>query len=306
MLVVIPVSSADAALTPDFSAVLRHFGPYSGHEALVVVRPSDQSHGEKLWKSLDGLFDKCELHVFSQDGPIGWPKGPNFYWGTTCHHLQFERGNKLPWLWMELDSTPLRKGWLDDIETEYNMAKMPFLGVLETTHATDAEGNRKEMGRHLVGVAVYPPNIGDYSTLCSYAARMDMAFDVLCQWELVPRSHNSKLFQHGFRTQSYRRNAGGLFQGEDNNNFPNGIRFDAEIRPDAALFHGCDDGSLARAVLKEKEQHSSFNKSEPLAGSVMSEKDMPFSDKTPETAEGQEIRIDTDALLPRRKRSKAA
>jgi hypothetical protein len=286
MLVVIPVSSADAALTPDFSAVLRHFGPYSGHEALVVVRPSDRAHGEELLKAIDGLFDKSDFYVLPQDGPIGWPQGPNYYWGMTSHHLQFERENKLPWLWMELDSTPLREGWLDEIETEYNTAKMPFLGVLETTHAIDSQGNKKEMGQHLVGVAVYPPNIGDYSTLCSYAARMDTAFDVLCQWEFVPRSHNSKLFQHGFRTQSYRRNADGLFQGEDNNNFPNGVRFDAEIRPDAALFHGCDDGSLAR--------------------SIMSEKCAPISDTSSEPIEPQEIRIDTDALLPRRKRSKAA
>jgi hypothetical protein len=286
MLVVIPVSSADAALTPDFSAVLRHFGPYSGHEALVVVRPSDQPHGEKLWKSLEGLFDKCELHVFSQDGPIGWPQGPNFYWGTTCHHLQFERGNTLPWLWLELDSTPLRKGWLDEIETEYNMAKMPFLGSLEVTYALNSKKERVDLGKHLVGVAVYPPNIGDHSTLVSFVPRMNSAFDVVCQWEFVPKAHVSPLFQSGFRTQNYSRNSGGAYQGEDHNNFPCGIRFDAEIRPDAALFHGCDDGSLARVILKEK--------------------CIPFSDKTPESEDTQEIRIDTDALLPRRKRSKAA
>jgi hypothetical protein len=290
MLVVIPVSSADADLTPDFSAVLRHFGPYSGHEALIVVRPSDKSHGEVLWGSLEGLFDKTDLHVLPQDGPIGWPQGPNYYWGMTCHHLQFERGNKLPWLWLELDSTPLRNGWLDEIETEYNLVKKPFLGVLETTHGINSAGEKVDMGQHIVGVAVYPPNISDYSTLWAYAPKMTTAFDVLCQWEFVPKAHNSPLIQHGFRTQNYRINRDGAYQGEDTNKFPNGVRFDRPIRSESALFHGCDDGSLARLVLKEKLHTFPVQTSEE-SGQI--------SDKNPE------VRIDTDILLPRKKRKVA-
>ena len=113
---------------------------------------------------------------------------------------------------------------------------------------------------------------------------MPTAFDVLCQWEFVPKAHNSALMQHGFRTQSYSRNADGAFQGEDKNKFPNGVRFDRPIRPDVVLFHGCDDGSLARLIL--------------------SEKDTQISDKTPTPAEP--VSIDADLLVPRRKRARAA
>lgn len=284
MLVVIPVSSSDADLISDFTAVMRHFGPYPGHQALVVVRPSDEAHARKVWEAVEGLFDSVDFHVFSQDGPIGWPQGPNFYWGTTAHHLQFERGNTLPWLWMELDTTPLKAGWLDALETEYRLAKMPLLGMLETTHGVNAKGEKVDMGQHIVGVAVYPPNLADYSTLWAYAPQMPTAFDVLCQWEFVPKSHNSALMQHGFRTQSYRRNEDGAFQGEDKNKFPNGVRFDRPIRPDVVLFHGCDDGSLARLI--------------------MSEKDTQISDKTPNRDEP--VSIDADILIPRRKRARAA
>lgn len=249
MLIVIPVSSHDASLIPAFSKAVRHFGAQSGFEAVVVARPSDEGHAQDLKQELDGLFDSVTVHVFSQDGPSGWPLGANFYWSSTIHYVQTVRRSAQPWLWMELDCVPLAKDWAMRLLTEYNLAKMPFMGVKQKTHATDNMGQIAAAGDHMVGAGIYPANISQFSQLWPFVPQMPTPFDVVCQWEIVPRLHDTKLIQHGFRTRKYTRKPDGTLQGVDENEFPHGIRFDQPVRPDAVLFHGCDDGSLIEAIL---------------------------------------------------------
>ena len=249
MLVIIPVSASDASLITPFSKAVRHFGKNSRHRALVVARPSDSEHADRLVSELGDSFDGITTHIFPQDGPTGWPKGPNFYWASTVHYLQHAVKNQEQWLWLELDSTPLRAGWVDAISTEYNLTNPPFLGVVEKTHAVDAEGNPVDAGKHLVGVAVYPPSVSAFSNLWPYVSQMPTPFDVVCQWEFVPNTHVTELIQHCFRTKNYAAQANGEIRGEDHNNFPNGVRFDRPLSPSAVLHHGCDDGSLAELIL---------------------------------------------------------
>lgn len=248
MLVIIPVSSADASLIPPFTKAVRHFGKNSGHRALVVARPSDSEHADRLVSELGDSFDGITTHIFPQDGPTGWPKGPNFYWSSTVHYLQNSLRNQDPWLWLELDCTPLRAGWLDAISTEYNLSRATFLGVVEKTHAVDAEGSPVDAGKHLVGVAVYPASVSAFSNLWPYVPQMPTPFDVVCQWEFVPNTRQTVLLQHAFRTKNYSRREDGEIRGEDHNNFPNGVRFDRPLSLEAVLHHGCDDGSLAELV----------------------------------------------------------
>lgn len=247
MLVVIPVSSSDSELVEPFSKAVRHFGANSNHTALIVARPADQAHANKLLASLDGMFESISIHLFDQDGPEGWPLGPNFYWASTFHYLMNTQ-NPQPWLWMELDTTPLKEGWADALATEYNLTQSKFMGNIVKTHATDADGKEVSAGNHLVGVAIYPPDVSQYSLLRPYVAQMPTPFDVVCQWEFVPHSRETPLMQHGFRTQNYKRSEDGEIKGEDHNDFPLGIRFDDPVREDAVLFHGCDDGSLAELM----------------------------------------------------------
>lgn len=251
MIVVIPVSASDANLISPFAKAVKHCGKNSGHSAIVVARPSDSTHADRLVAELGDTFDTISTHIFGQDGPSGWPKGPNFYWSSTVHYLQTTLRTQSPWLWCELDCTPLKSGWVDALSTEYNLAKTPFMGVLEETHAVDAEGNPVSSGKHLVGVAVYPPFISSFSTLWPYVPQMPTPFDVVCQWEFVPHTHETKLLQHAFRTQSYAM-TNGVVKGQDNNGFPNGIRFDRDLSPDAVLHHGCDDGSLSDYLVGTK------------------------------------------------------
>lgn len=217
MLIVIPVSGSDISTAPDFPLLVQKFGPYPNHQVVFVSRPSEVDQAKILMDQISSLFGESDLYVLRQECSEDHPQKPNFFWEDTCRYLEIERGNKLPWLWLGLDSTPLRSGWVDAIETEYNLAKMPFLGGFKP----------HEDGDYLGGTAVYPANIGDFSILCSYASKMPTPFDLLCRWEFTPRAHNSQLFQRA----------------ESEN-----ISHDKESSK-AVLLTGPNDGSLAKAIL---------------------------------------------------------
>jgi hypothetical protein len=250
MLIVIPVSATDERLINDFAAVLKHFGPYPGHELLVVARPSDIIYAVTLLNKIKALFKTTDIHAFETDGDRGWPSGPNFYWNRTIHHLKDERKNKLAWLWMELDMTPLKTGWIDALQKEYKKHNKLCLGWVQNTTTVTSESKVVTIAQHLVGAAIYPPDIDVCCDIWRHVDKIKTAFDVLCQWQLVPNSHHTTLFQHCFRTQNYKQLEDGIIKGEDNNKFPIGLQFDFPLDPNAVLHHGCDDGSLARLLVE--------------------------------------------------------
>jgi hypothetical protein len=254
MRIVIPISSADADLADSFASALQHFGKSEGFSCLVVAKPTDQPHAEKLVGLLEGLFDSVSTHIFPSDGPTGWPKGPGHYWASTIRHM-ISIQNSEPWLWMELDCTPLCEGWAMKLLTEYNLSQKPFMGVIEPTLKTDAEGQIVKDGEHMVGAGVYPPVVANYSLLWGYASQMDQPFDILCQWEILPHTHNTKLIQHAFRTSNYEVTKEGI-KGTNDPALPKGVDFDRVLSSEAVLHHGCQDGSLFK-VLTEKDTKSS-------------------------------------------------
>lgn len=241
MLVVIPVSSHDSELVEDFCEILNFFSPYKSHDLLVVSRPLDLAHSQIVFKSVKNSFRSAKLHTFSEDGPLGWPQGPNFYWNRTIKYL-LSSANSLPWFWMELDITPIEEGWLDAFETEYLESGKRCLGVIQP--------NISVASSHLVGVAVYPSDIESICGSWRYVCDNNIAFDVACQHELVPESANSKIFQHNFRTRDYRCTNSGI-KGIDVEVRPTGMRFDNIVKPETMLVHGCTDGSLARLILNK-------------------------------------------------------
>jgi len=252
MLIVIPVSVSDSKLIEDFSACLNHFGPYSTHELLVVSRPADAGYAVALLNKIKSKFKTADIYAFPEDGKTGWPQGPNFYWQETIKHLKYQRKTKLPWLWMELDMTPLTRNWINILEQEYKKCGKYCLGWTQNTTTLTDDGIIVPLTKHLVGAAVYPPDIDVCCTIWKYVDRLATAFDVLCQNELVPNTHHSNLFQHCFRTQNYKEFAPNCIKGEDHNEFPDELRFDFPIDSNAVIHHGCDDGSLARLLISKK------------------------------------------------------
>jgi hypothetical protein len=259
MLIVIPVSHADSELIEPFTLALSATGENSKHRGLVVSRPSDGKSSVDLANHLIRMrcFSKTILHLFPEEGPKGWPLGPNFYWSETVKYLG-EVSNNLPWLWMELDCTPLKPGWADVLEDEYRNCGTPFLGMYGSNYFQTTSGEFVAVSKHLVGVAVYPPQVPDHSKLWDKTPLIEKAFDVTCQSEFVPLSTESTVMQHGFRTNRYTEKEGGVFIGEDLNVRPGGVRYDQPIEPSIVLHHGCEDGSLARLVSKKYQKNYTY------------------------------------------------
>lgn len=245
MLIVIPISSADSALTDSFTSCLTVCGKYQNHELLVVCRQSDTPLAADLINKIlqNNTFKKHNLYIFEEDGPLGWPAGPNFYWTETIKFLKKSK-NLLPWLWMELDCTPLVPEWADKLEEEYKECKSPFLGMLAVNHMQE---NYKPSS-HLVGVAIYPPQICEFSNLWENVRFSEKPFDVFCEKDFVPLSTESKIMQHGFRTSQYTITKEQGIRGVQTNIKEVWTRHDQPIRPEAVLHHGCEDGSLAEII----------------------------------------------------------
>ena len=243
MKIVIPVSSHDKHLINDFCNILNFLGPYSNHELLVVARPADSSFAIDIFCQLESIFDVANIFFFEKDGTLGWPQGPNYYWKETIKYLS-ETENKLPWLWMELDCTPVKKDWANSLEGDYKKSKSPCLGMIQPFILNGRDTT------HLVGVAIYPP---DFNIICSSWITLNddsLAFDMHCQEEVIKISKNSKLMQHNFRTYNYTC-IDQVIRGEIKEKGHTKYNFHRPIEDDVVLVHGCDDGSLARIIVNQ-------------------------------------------------------
>jgi hypothetical protein len=251
MLIVLPISQNDFNKPLNvfsFIKALRKFGPYYKHELLIVTRPSATNYANAVSSLVDDLFSSKRFHIFDEDGPSGWPEGPNFYWKNTIEYLISEE-NKSPWFWMELDCLPLKIKWADVLEEEYYKQGKPCLGTIQDTTTITKDMFRINIAKHLQGTAIYPPRIDKICSIWKYVDQLPTAFDVITQWEIVPNTADTKLIQQGFRTINYKiHNNPFKIQGEDNGDLNGACSYNQPLDPNAVIHHGCKDTSLADIV----------------------------------------------------------
>ena len=261
MIIVVPVSSTDKEVVQEFVQMFNLFGPYENHELVVVSRPADFKMGREVYRAIeDNGFIKKRHHTLDEDGRRGWPGGPNHYWRETALFLRDEYGNteNKPWLFLEMDMTPIHKNWADKLEEGYDACGKPFMGNLSWTTTNTSEQEILKLCQHLVGAAIYPPDLDPYSKIWTKVDRINTAWDVLLQWEFPQHAHDTDLIQFCFRTCNYTKRrdevGGWIIQGDDRDEWPGDGSYTfanpIEIGT-AVLVHGCNDGSLARLVYKE-------------------------------------------------------
>lgn len=226
-----------------FTSAVQAHGQCKNHRLLVVASPQASIYALRLSVEIGGLFESCETHIFDENGPEGWPCGPNYYFSQTVKHLD-QINNPLPWLWCELDSTPMRPNWLDIIETEYVASAMPCLGIKATCDRRSGKVGVQQ--NYVVGVAVYPPHFSQYFRDYLHFPP-DTAFDLYLGAHLHDLAAQSQTIQHCYRTKRYQDTGDGIFQGCHAPDYKNKPMNDP-VNPKTALVHGCDDGSLARLI----------------------------------------------------------
>ena len=246
MLCVVPVSIADKELLVPFLSSVLSQGECKNHKLLVVAAPLARLYATIIRADIGELFYESEVHIFDSDGPAGWPSGPNYYFSNTAQHLD-ESGNLLPWLWCELDSTPLKTGWLDKIENEYKKTEKLYLGVKDSFN--QKVGNFSVNHNYMVGVGVYPPNFVQLTGDPQQLKIASSAFDVHYGAKVFEETAESKLIQHCYRTRNY-KDTDGTYQGLHAPTYRN-KNMDNPISSETVLLHGCDDGSLSKLTSRQ-------------------------------------------------------
>jgi hypothetical protein len=180
--------------------------------------------------------------IISNDRAIdGWIEGSNDLFLTAALHI--EEKVKQPWLWLESDGIPLKKDWLDVIDTVYEQGQKPFMGWRYMFSNPD---NAIAPFPLLSGVAVYPPNA--WSRLIkSIRFAPNQAFDVSCAPIIMPEANHTNLIQHFYGEKLLPP----TFSESKLDSSPVNTWTLQQLHPNAVLFHRNKDGSLIR-LLKRK------------------------------------------------------
>lgn len=258
MRIVIPSSKSDQNLIPTFLKALKAFGPYHNHSALLVQTAEMHSSriGQDFASELSKLFKQVDVKSTGNNLEGGWPLGPNKHFWFANMFLE-EIGNAEPWLWMELDSLPLKTGWIKLLEDEYILYQRPYLGNITEFYKVDMVGNRKNYsvaGKYLSGVAVYPPTHYRYCDVIKFP-NAKTPFDILTRAYTTERgsemfAQQSNRMEHRWRTCNYRRENGQIVcdsvGGEDTvKDFSGVVDLTGKV-----FIHGCKDDTLANLILE--------------------------------------------------------
>lgn len=236
ILCVIPFHNGDVKLAEKLLEWIKELGGCQNHSCLLLA---DAKVTEVWVKHIISLASAAFRSVSFIRGPAepdldGWPIGPNWMHKTARDFIATKSG--LPWLWLEPDAVPLKSGWLDALQSEYDLCRKQCLGAV-------IEPEEKHLKKYLAGVAVYP---GDARPLFGDVTEHGGAFDVAKPDLIVPHSHPSQLIQHRWGI----KNLPPVFKQYVSPGDPHNTLTLAAISKQAVLFHRCKDGSLID-VLRE-------------------------------------------------------
>ena len=258
MNLVIPTSRFDTKLLPDLAKVIKKFGPYKGHNLIVVPTETAVQEANDFCATIATLFDNAVVEpvVLNIEG---WPIAPNRQWREIALLMQRKYADG-PWFLMEPDVTPVADLWLQAIDTEYKKSGKPYMGCLVPTRHVrrlpDGRTERTTLGEHMVGgVAVYPPDAAARSVLIAALDRQMVwareplePYDVRMRMEIVPHAIHSNAICHRWGTVNYAKDGDTVTCSPSPNN-PEGTDHSGPVPAGTLVVHGCKDGSLAKLVL---------------------------------------------------------
>jgi hypothetical protein len=158
-----------------------------------------------------------------------WPLAANWAFQAVARYMM--HAVKRPWLWAEPDMIPLKKVWLEVLQSEYLGCGKPIMGSIVPV-----------LG-HMNGTAVYPTNFAAMSP--GAMGSKDGAFDTDMKPDIEGKVHDaSHLIQHAW----------GIVGGRVHHcagpapsfRTPNDI--EAWVKKGAVTFHRCKDGTLIKVL----------------------------------------------------------
>lgn len=252
MLIVIPVSFSDAKAIPVLEKAFEIFPPGSGHRLLTIGSPNVSGSVEETAQNLSKHFaGNASTYIFDLDCDMGWPTACNYYFQQAAWFIGSNYDE--PWLWYELDTTPTRAGWLDEIEDvvkalivdAQNQSKPAprYFGVSEPTCIEYQGTLMPNAGKQMATVGVYPANMDDVLSLRAISAT-NIVWNTFLRWYFMPWFAELPQIQNNWQTAKYRLGKDGAIESESVARWAWDVHFNKPLRQEAALVHGCKDGSL--------------------------------------------------------------
>lgn len=157
MKLVIPVSRHDVNALPNLFDTLIHFGGLTDHTCLLFHTPSTLEQVHEQAERLRPHMKEVTVLQSKYEPEYGMPMDGGILFFGAVFNLG-RMGNQEPFLWLEVDSSPLVAGWLDLIQNDYmakgkacygNIVPLPFIvnGKLEMRPGEE----------YMMAVGVYPP-----------------------------------------------------------------------------------------------------------------------------------------------------
>lgn len=229
LLVVLPFFYGDAHLLLNNLAWMKELDGKLDYDCLLSTDNfTDPEPGRVLAST---MFRKVEVFRYQAQPIKDWPWPQNNAFTSASWHIAAH--HKRPWIWVETDSVPMCKGWLDALWADYQKGGKPFGG--HWNHATNVFN----------GVAIYPPEVARYSENMMMVNLLDVKdasgkphqppWDAYGSKQVKPHLHQmNHLMQH-----IWRNDATG-----DAWTFMDRATVERVIRPGVVLFHRCKNESL--------------------------------------------------------------
>jgi hypothetical protein len=179
MLVTLITHAGDRALAVNLCARIQQLGGVQNHECLIVSPQGTNMDG--IENVLKRCFRAVYVHQYAETLK-GWPAGPNEAAAHAMLHCWTNNALLYHYLLLEPDCVPVGERWLDIIDITYrNSGNGTHVLGVKTDHW---DRNGRVIGRHTVGVAVYPKN---WPEICSPIKTMiEMSFGYTQQKQTPP------------------------------------------------------------------------------------------------------------------------
>lgn len=235
MVAVIAFANSDVRLAIDLLEWIKLLGGMENYKCLLVADAAVD--WVKSMKAMD-IARSCfaSARLITNEQPVqGWPHGANSLFYTASKFINEKI--KEPFLWLEPDAFPLRKGWLDAIAEDYmTLPHKLFMGHI---YSSEVPGLAP---RIMSGVCVYPPyEVFDMNSPAGNA------WDVKNAEKMVNFGKHTDLIHHFWG----QRNMSPTFAEVRSHDSPVNTFTLESINPKAVIFHRNKDGSLLQ-VLKKK------------------------------------------------------
>lgn len=242
LLVILPFHSGDFQLALGLLQWMKDLGGNAGNHPILILGSHKCMNVEmlRMKQAAQAVFSKVTTERAPGIPDESWPRGANVMFRHACELVQTRY--HLPFLWMEPDCVPLKRGWIDSIAAEYEVCGHAFMGGIR--RQTSNPGLPEI---YLPGCSVYPADA--FTRLRPRWEPISTAWDVSTAPVTVPNAVKSLLFYEWWGMNGKPP----VFKLGRRTTDPVEVMVPDQIPKEAVFFHRNKDGSLIRCL---REIHS--------------------------------------------------